>query len=253
MFMNDNPAVERSGLLSNLDVRPLMRTVYLWMTIALTITGVIAMVLANQFTTNIESFITIANLMLPIILVQFGLVLGISFLINKINPTVAIGLFLFYAVTMGVTISVIIFSTIASPEIGRNGQIVADWSIVYKAFFTTAGLFGTMTVIGYTTKVDLTRFSSFFMMALIGLVIATVVNIFLRSDGLSFIISIAGVLIFTALTAYDTQRIKQMAESELVQEGTADFTRLAIIGALTLYLDFVNIFLYLLRLFGSRD
>jgi uncharacterized protein len=253
MFMNDNPAVQRSGLLSNLDVRPLMRTVYLWMTIALTITGVIAMVLANQFTTNIETFITIANLMLPIILLQFGLVLGISFLINRINPTVAIGLFLFYAVTMGVTISVIIFSTIATPEITRTGQVVADWSIVYKAFFTTAGLFGTMTVIGYTTKVDLTRFSSFFMMALIGLMIATIVNLLLRSDALSFIISIAGVLIFTALTAYDTQKIKQMAESDMVQEGTPNFTRLAIIGALTLYLDFVNIFLYLLRLFGSRD
>jgi FtsH-binding integral membrane protein len=123
---------------------------------------------------------------------------------------------------------------------------------VAKAFFTAAALFATMSVIGYTTKVDLTRFSTFFMMALIGLVIASIVNIFLASSALSWAISVFGVLLFTGLTAYDTQKLKNAAADVSLQEGEV-MRKLSIIGALNLYLDFINMFLYLLRLFANRN
>lgn len=254
---NSTPAVTRVSTLAGVQMAPLMRTVYMWMTVGLGLTGFIAFYLANAMMSNFALLETIAGSFLVIVIVQLVVVFGLSFAVNRVSPTVAIGLFLFYAATMGVTMSAIIFGTVATPAIDpRTGQIVmnGDWMVVAKAFFTTAGVFGAMTIIGYTTKTDLSSMGSFLMMALIGLIIASVVNIFLQSDGLTFILSVAGVLIFTGLTAWDTQKIKQMAESNMIQEGTPDFTRVAIMGALTLYLDFINIFLYLLRLFASsRD
>lgn len=237
-----------------IEMRPLMRTVYLWMTLGLATTGFVAMVLANMLSQDMNLFMSLANLSLPLMLVQLGIVFGMSFFIQRMSPNLAIGMFFFYAFTMGISMSMIILAYIADPQVARDGSIIlnADWAIAAKAFFSAAGLFGVMTFVGYTTNVDLSRFGSFLMVALVALVVISLVNVFIfRSSGLDLALSVFGVLIFIGLTAWDTQKIKQMAE-HVVEDGTGNFTRLAIMGALTLYLDFINLFLYLLRIFASR-
>jgi len=140
-----------------------------------------------------------------------------------------------------------------------NGFTLSGIFLVYTgqsitaAFVATAAMFGAMTIVGFTTAIDLTRFGSFLIMGVIGLLIAMLVNLFLASSGLGLLISVVGVLIFTGLTAYDTQRIKAMAARPHLQEDGSLAMKLSIIGALALYLDFVNMFLFLLRLLGSRD
>jgi uncharacterized protein len=245
-MQNFNPSGIRSEAPSNavptsIEVRPLMRLVYLWMGFGLLTTGIVAFVLAN----NEQLLFSLAPLFPILLFVQLGIVLGLSFLINRVSPNVAGILFFIYAVSIGITFGATFYA------LTESGQGAA----IYQAFFTTAGLFGAMTVVGFTTKVDLSRYSSFFMMALIGLVIAIVVNIFLGSSAISFIISVVGVLLFTALTAYDTQKIKQLAAMPEMQEHSDSMAKLAIMGALTLYLDFINIFIFLLQLFagGGRD
>lgn len=244
------------GVMTAETMRPLMRMVYMWMTFGLALTGIIAGILStqlyNQITAgNFELLQTLSSAMFPLLIVEVIVVFVLSWGINKMNATVATGLFFLYAAINGLTIGLIVFAY--TVDIGAGGQITQDYLPVAKAFFTTAGLFGVMSVIGYTTKIDLTRFSTFFMMALIGLVIAGIVNIFLRSDAFSFAISVFGVLLFTGLTAYDTQKIKNWANDPAMQEQTSDFRKWSIMGALTLYLDFINLFLYLLRLFARRD
>ncbi len=257
-FDNGQDAVlngTRSTAVSADTMRPLMRMVYMWMTLGLGLTGLIAAFVSSSIYANIqangiESMKSVSSLMFPAIIVQLLVVLALSWGINRINSSVATGLFFFYAALNGLTIGIIVFAY--TVNVSTRGAISADYLPVAKAFFTTAGLFGTMTVIGYTTKIDLTKYSTFFMMALIGLFIAGMVNIFLRSEAFSWAISVFGVLLFTALTAYDTQKIKNMANDPAMQENTEDFRKWSIMGALTLYLDFINLFLYLLRLFGSR-
>jgi FtsH-binding integral membrane protein len=146
-------------------------------------------------------------------------------------------LFILYSVLMGVTMSSIF--------------MVYTMSSIASTFFITAGTFLVMSILGYTTRLDLSRLGSMLLMALIGIIIASVVNIFMHSETLYWIISYAGVLIFVGLTAYDTQEIKMM----LAQHGTADDMghKYALLGALTLYLDFVNLFLHLLRILGNRE
>lgn len=123
--------------------------------------------------------------------------------------------------------------------------------VIAKVFFITAALFATMAVVGYTTKTDLTKLGSILMMALVGLIIASLVNYFMQSERMDYIISCVGVLIFTGLIAYDTQKIKRIGAG--VEYGTATAGKLAIMGATSLYLDFINLFLFLLRIFGRRD
>jgi FtsH-binding integral membrane protein len=123
--------------------------------------------------------------------------------------------------------------------------------VIAKVFFITAALFATMAVVGYTTKTDLTKLGSILMMALVGLIIASLVNFFMKSERMDYIISCVGVLIFTGLIAYDTQKIKRIGAG--VEYGTATAGKLAIMGATSLYLDFINLFLFLLRIFGRRD
>ena len=138
-----------------------------------------------------------------------------------------------------------------------NGALLSYIFLVYTAssvatvFFITAGTFGAMALVGYTTKTDLTSIGKYLFMALIGLIIATVVNVFIKSEGFTYILSYIGVLIFVGLTAYDSQKIKQM----LIQAPDAGESaqKLALLGALTLYLDFINLFIYLLRIFGKRE
>lgn len=168
-------------------------------------------------------------------LAPLAFVLVLSFGINKMKASTAQALFWAFAAVMGVSLT-------------HVGLTFTGTSIV-RVFFITAGTFAGMSLYGYTTKRDLTGFGSFLMMGLIGLIIASVVNIFMQSSALHFVISAAGVLIFVGLTAYDTQKIKLMyAETD----GSETMDKKAIMGALTLYLDFINLFLMLLRLFGDR-
>ena len=174
---------------------------------------------------------------MPIVLmlITLGMVFFISFRINRLQPTTAFALFTVYAGLMGVSL--------ASIFLAYTGVSIT------RVFFITAATFGAMSLYGYTTKRDLSGFGSFLFMGLIGLILASLVNIWLASSMMQFVISAVGVLIFVGLTAYDTQQIKEMYDVN--DDGTAS-GRKAIMGALRLYLDFLNLFIMLLQLFGDR-
>jgi uncharacterized protein len=216
------------------DLQSIMRQVYTWMVLGLLITTVVAYgTAASPFLINLA-----AN---PIILIvaviaEFGLVLGISRGLNRLSSGMATMLFMLYAALNGFTLSIVLLAFTGAS--------------LFVAFATTAALFGVMSVIGYTTKLDLSKMGTFLMMAVIGLVIAMVVNMFVGSGPLDTIISVLGVLIFTALTAYDTQRIGRMA-AQMNVTGDSE-VKFGIFGALKLYLDFINMFLFVLRLTGRR-
>ncbi len=225
---------EKEGTLS-LAFPALMRKVYVWMTLALVITGVVAYGVASS-PTLLQAIFSNKILFWGIILGQFGLVFGISGAINRLSLSVATMLFVLYSILNGVMLSAIFVAY--SPM------------VITKVFFITAGTFAAMATFGYFTKADLSGMGKILMMALIGLIIATVVNIFLKSSGLDMILSYVGVLIFVGLTVWDSQKIKMMlAQCEDMDEGAQ---KIALIGALTLYLDFINLFLYLLRIFGRK-
>ena len=214
----------------------LMRKVYLWMTLALVITGLAAYFVASS-TNFVYTLFNNRILMWVLIIAELGLVFGISAMIHKLSLTTATLLFVLYSAINGITLSAIF--------------LIFDMAVIAKVFFITAGTFAAMAFIGYTTKKDLSGMGKILFMALIGLIIATVVNIFLKSSGLDMIISYIGVLIFVGLTAYDTQKIKNMLYgAEFADES---YQKLALLGSLTLYLDFINLFIYLIRIFGSRD
>jgi len=165
----------------------------------------------------------------------FGLVMLISFMIDRLSPAMALGLFMLYAALLGVFLSTIF--------------IQYTGTSITRVFFISAASFGALSLYGYTTKRDLSPIGAFLIMGLIGLIIAMIVNIFLKSSGLDFIISVIGVLIFAGLTAWDTQKIKEMYD---VNEDGTITARKAVMGALTLYLDFINLFLFMLRFLGDR-
>jgi FtsH-binding integral membrane protein len=174
--------------------------------------------------------------LIMLFIAEIGLVLTISWAINKISATVATALFLLYSAINGLTLSVLL--------------LAYSHATLVSAFAITAGMFGAMSVYGFVTKTDLTRFRSLFFMALVGLIIATIVNIFVASSFLYWVINYAGVLIFVALTAYDTQVLKLIAME--TADNPAMAARMAIVGALRLYLDFINLFLFVLRILGDR-
>ena len=217
-------------------VATLMRNMYAWMAIALTITGFTAFAVANSYSL-IYAIATNSILFYGLIFAELGLVYFLSSRIFRMSFATAGLLFAVYSIINGVTLSLIFL-------IYEIGSIVST-------FFITAGTFGAMAVVGSFLKKDLSFIGRFALMALIGLIIAGVVNIFMRSEGFSFIIAIIGVLVFTALTAYDAQKMKNLI-AENGYEINENTQKLALIGALELYLDFVNLFLYLLRLLGSR-
>ena len=213
----------------------LMRKVYVWMALALLITGLTAYYVATS-PLLIGAILTNRVLFYGLIIAELALVIGVSAAINRLSLLTATLMFLLYSVINGATLSIIF--------------LIYQLSSIATVFFITAGTFGTMAVIGYTTKKDLSSMGRILFMALIGIIIATVVNIFIKSGGLTMILSYIGVLVFVGLTAYDSQKIKQMLlQATDVDEGTK---KVALLGALTLYLDFVNLFLYLLRIFGRR-
>jgi FtsH-binding integral membrane protein len=218
---------------SSINLQSVMRQVYIWMVLGMLLTTVVAYVTVSTSLVNIA-----AN---PVILVvaviaEFGVVLGISFGFNRLSSGAATALFIVYAALNGFTLSIVLLAF----SIGT----------VFLAFASTAALFGVMSIIGYTTRVDLSRMGTYLMMGVMGLVIAMVINLFVNSGLLDMLVSMAGVLIFTALTAYDTQRIGRMAaKMSMNGESAAKF---GIFGALKLYLDFINMFLFMLRLTGRR-
>lgn len=214
-----------------------MRHVFTWMFGALGITALTAMLVAKS--SLIYTMIMNPGLLWGLIIAELALVFILSARIGKMSFFTSSLLFTIYSILNGVTLSSIF--------------IVYTMTSIAATFFITAGMFGAMALWGYFTKKDLSKWGSIFFMLLIGLILATVVNLFLRSDAMGFIISIVGVIIFTGLTAFDVNKIKQMlAQMQGFEEGDV-VRKVALMGALTLYLDFINLFLYLLRFFGRRD
>lgn len=215
-----------------------MRKVYLWMTAGLALTALVAASLAAHPDTMLAILGNPISLIL-LVVAQLGLVIALSAAVHKMSATTATMLFLLYSGLTGVTISSIF--------------VVYPMGSIANAFFATAGTFLAMSVYGTVTKRDLTGMGSFLTMGLFGIIIAMVVNIFLQSTMMDFIISCIGVIVFTGLTAYDTQKLREFGMAAPLEDGTA-VQRGAILGALTLYLDFINLFLMLLRIFGgNRD
>ncbi|MBM9613236.1 Bax inhibitor-1/YccA family protein [Desulfobulbus rhabdoformis] len=211
--------------------------VFNWMAIGLGVTGVVAYFLGQS---GMVQALIASPVFMILLLVELGMVFFLSARIDKIQPATATGLFLGYSLLNGVTLSTIFLAY-------TKASIAAT-------FMVTAGMFAAMAVYGMVTKRDLSGVGSFMFMGLIGILIASVVNIFLKSPAVYWAISAIGVLVFTGLTAYDVQKIKKIGEEGIMQQGEGAVRKGAIIGALALYLDFINLFLMLLRFFGgSRD
>ena len=226
---------EQEGSLS-LAFPALMRKVYVWMALALALTGLTAYGIANN--TNL-AFTLISNraLFWGIAIAEFALVVFLSARIQKLSLSTATLSFLLYSVLNGVTMSIIFLAFTASS--------------IATTFYITAGTFGVMAVYGYVTKTDLSKWGNILRMALLGLIVALVVNIFLHNSMLDLIISGFGVILFTGLTAYDSQKIKTALALQEYPDENAQ--KIALIGALNLYLDFINLFLYLLRFLGRSN
>ncbi len=210
--------------------------VYRWMTIGLALTGIIALLVYSNRT--LLSYLEQNNgVFIGLIIAELILVFVLASSINRISVTTAIGMFLIYSALNGVTLSAIIAIYTAS-------------SVSY-ALFIAALMFGMMSIYGYYTKRDLTKFGNLLSMAVVGLIIAFFINIFWFNSTVYWVISILGIFIFVGLTAYDTQRLKQIGES--VGDLDGNYMKVGVVGALTLYLDFINIFFLLLGISGKRS
>ena len=229
-------------------LRAYMLRVYNWMTSGLVLTGIVAFAVAHTsardlFYHQVQTYGGLAlrptGLGYLSIFAPLGFVLVMSFGINRLSKPAVQGLFWAFCALMGVSLTNIFF-------------VYTDTSIV-RVFFITAAMFAGTSLIGYTTKTDLTKFGSFLIMGVIGILIAMVVNIFLHSSGLQLMVSFLGVLIFTGLTAYDTQRIKFSYAQFAAYEGVDQAAKRSVYDALSLYLNFINMFQFLLQLTGSRN
>ena len=227
-------------------LRAYMLRVYNYMASGIFLTGIISLLLFKLSVvmapdgsitrlTEIGNALYNSSLMWIVMLAPLGVVIYMSFGIKKMSVTKAQGTFWVFAALMGASLSSIF--------------LVYTGASITRVFFITAGTFGAMSIYGYTTKRDLTKLGSFLMMGLIGIIIASIVNMFMKSTMMYYVISILGVLIFVGLTAYDTQKIKNMY---LATDSGEIMGKKAVMGALTLYLDFINLFIMLLRLFGQR-
>ncbi|WP_312241508.1 Bax inhibitor-1/YccA family protein [Pantoea sp.] len=213
-----------------------MAQVYGWMSCGLLLTAFVSWFAAR---TPAVMELVFANRMtfFGLIIAQLAVVFVLSGLVHKLSGGVATALFMLYSALTGLTMASIF--------------LVYTYSSIASTFFVTAGMFGAMSFYGYTTKRDLSRFGSLLFMALIGIVLASLVNFWLKSPALMWAITYIGVVVFVGLTAYDTQRLKNMGEGINVDDKE-NLRRFSIMGALTLYLDFINLFLMLLRIFGNR-
>ncbi len=214
----------------------LFRKVYQFMALGLIITSITAYLTAAS-PAMIRFFYGSRAPLIIAAVVEIGLVLYLGMAINKISAQTALILFLLYSFVNGLTCSILL--------------LVYTQASIYQAFFTAAGMFGVMSIYGLYTKRDLTGMGSFLIMGLFGIIIASLINLFMRSSGMELVISIMGIIIFMGLTAYDTAKIKQLSMTVNGADSSA-LTKIAVIGALQLYLDFINLFIYLLRIFGKR-
>ncbi|MGL9774048.1 MAG: Bax inhibitor-1/YccA family protein [Sodalis sp. (in: enterobacteria)] len=221
---------------ANSAVQPFMAQVYGWMTCGLLLTAFVAWYAAR--TPALLQFIFSSQLtFFGLIIAQLALVFVISGMVNRLSGAVATSLFMFYSALTGLTLASIF--------------IVYTASSIASTFVVSAGMFGAMTLYGYTTKRDLSSFGNLLFMALIGIVLASLANIWLKSSALMWAVTYIGVVVFVGLTAYDTQKLKNMG-AQLSLDNKDQFRKYSIVGALSLYLDFINLFLMLLRIFGNR-
>lgn len=210
-----------------------MKRVYLNMFLGLLVTAFMSLLCASSPSLML-SIATSRWMMIGLVVVEIGLVIGITSAINRLSTTTAMLLFFLFAAVNGLMLAPIF--------------IIYTGTSIAKTFFITAGTFGAMSVYGYTTRADLSKIGHILVMALIGIIIASLVNMFMKSEQFDYLISFIGIIVFVGLTAWDTQKIKKMAEVMPADQ----VGRLATLGALSLYLDFINLFLYLLRFFGDR-
>ena len=231
-----------TGAAVDQGLRAHMLSVYNYMTSAVLLTGIVATLIGNTtaidslIQINLQGHLSMTGLGWIVALAPLGIVLWLSFGINRISTGLAQFLYWTYAVLMGASLSTIF--------------VVYTNASIALTFFATAAAFASLSLYGYTTKRDLSGMGTFLLMGLVGLIVASIVNVFWMNDTFSLVIAAIGVLVFAGLTAYDTQKIKslyfQVAGSDMIGKA-------AIMGALTLYLDFINMFLFLLRFLGNRD
>ncbi len=236
-FLGEIRGMNRENVISTPKARVngLLKNVYLWMTAGLVLTGIVAYGVANNV--NMLARVYSTGGLFAIIIAQLVLVVVLSARINRMSTASAIGCFIGYSVLTGFTLSSVF--------------LVYTNVVISRAFFTTALMFGGMSLYAMTTKRDLSRWSSIFGMALWGILIASLINLLFKSETIYYLISIVGVIMFAGITAWDTQKIVRMNEDYGYGIDEATYVKLSILGALTLYLDFINIFLYLVRIFGS--
>ncbi|MDC7229591.1 Bax inhibitor-1/YccA family protein [uncultured Sphaerochaeta sp.] len=233
-------AEQKSSILQNVQVRErtILKNVYLWMTAGLGLTALISYFVASN-PALLQALV--GNMMgfLLLVIGQFALVFYLTARLDRMSQASAIGAFLAYSALNGIMLSTIF--------------IVYTGAVIYKSFLTAALMFAGMSLYAMTTKRDLNRIGSYLVMGMWGLIGTMVLNMFLGSSGLDYLISFAGVAIFLGLTAWDTQKIVRWNQSYGTDIDEETFTKLSIIGALSLYLDFLNLFLFLLRIFGRSD
>ena len=231
MYMDSNETAAARYAVSSI-----LKNAYLWMTMALLISGFTAMLVAGN-AELVRSIFAARGTLMVLLLIQFGLIWVISSRIGRMSFVSATLLFLLYSVLTGVTLSSIFLLFTAES--------------LSTVFFITSGTFAVVSVYGFATKKDLSSWGSYLLMGVIGLIIASIVNWFLKSELMYWIVSYVGVAIFVGLTAYDTQKIKQLANAYYMEDEETQ-NKAALMGAITLYLDFINLFLYILRIFGKR-
>ena len=228
----DNSALQRAGS----GLQTYMAQVYGWMTCGLLLTAFVSWFAVR--TPRVMEFVFSSQItFFGLVILQLAVVFVLSGLVHKMSGALATGLFMLYSALTGLTMASIF--------------LVYTYSSIATTFFVTAGMFGAMTLYGYTTKRDLSRMGSLLFMGLIGILVASLVNYWLKSPALMWAITYIGVVIFVGLTAYDTQKLKSMGENININDKE-NLRRYSIVGALTLYLDFINLFMMLLRIFGNR-
>jgi len=238
----NNPNYEYKNVIQINDAdssRKFIASVFLWMFVALGVSAVSAYIFANTpalFETLVNPVTGPTGLAYVVMFAPLAFILLIRFGLNKISYPVLALLFIAYATVTGISLSFILLAFTASSVLG--------------VFITSSLVFGIMAIAGYTTHTDLTKFGSILIMFLIGIVIASLVNMFIHSSGLDMLISYIGVAVFVGLTAYDVQKLKNIGAG--LEYGEASYKKMALMGGLTLYLDFVNLFIMLLRVFGRR-
>ncbi|AKC59912.1 Bax inhibitor-1 family protein [Blochmannia endosymbiont of Polyrhachis (Hedomyrma) turneri] len=221
---------------ANSTIQPFIAQVFGWMSCGLLLTSFVAWY-ASQSPIILQFIFSNQITFFSLIIIQLGLVFVLSGMVSRLSGALATTLFMFYSMLTGLTLSSIF--------------IIYTASSIASTFIVTAGMFGTMTCYGYTTKRDLSSLGNLLFMAMIGIILGSVVNLWLKSTPLMWLITYIGVVIFVALTAYDTQKLKSMGAT-LAMDNKEQVRKYSILGALTLYLDFINLFLMMIRIFGNR-